>query len=55
MAWGMIMALFSVSGMLVLIFAQPQTEMYQTFGQEVVNPPDTSTADAEEIDVRRAA
>jgi hypothetical protein len=26
MEWGMIMAMFSVGGMLVLIFAQPETE-----------------------------
>jgi hypothetical protein len=55
MEWGMIMAMFSVGGMLVLIFAQPQTERYQTFGREVMSPPETSTADAEEIQVKRAA
>jgi hypothetical protein len=52
MEWGMIMAMFSVGGMLVLVFAQPQTGNYQTFGREVVNPPDTK---AEEAGVRRAA
>jgi hypothetical protein len=55
MAWGIIMAMFSVVGMFVLIFGQTPTGQYQTFGREVVNPPDTSTADAEQIEVRRAA
>jgi hypothetical protein len=55
MAWGIIMAMFSVVGMLVLIFGQPPTGNYQTFGREVVNPPDTHAAGAEEAEVRRAA
>ena len=55
MAWGIIMAMFSVGGMLMLIFAQPQGERYQTFGREVVNPPDTSIGAAEAIEVKRAA
>ena len=55
MEWGMIMAMFSVGGMLVVIFAQPETERHQTFGCEVLNPPDTNTTDAEESEVKRAA
>jgi len=49
MAWGIIMAMFSVTGMLVLIFGQPPTGQYQTFGREVVNPPETATTDESEM------
>jgi len=49
------MAIFSVGAKLVLIFAQPQTESYQTCGREVMSPPETSTGDAKEIEVKRAA
>jgi hypothetical protein len=39
MEWGMIMAIPTVIGMLVLIFAQPRTHEYQTFGSTVLNEP----------------
>jgi len=55
MAWGIIMALFAVIGMLVLILAEPRTNGYQTFGREVLNPPETDTVEADKIEVRRAA
>jgi hypothetical protein len=55
MEWGMIMAMVSVDGMLVLIFAQPETERYQTFGREVLNPPDNSAPSVEGSDMRKAA
>ena len=59
MAWGIFMAVFAVIGMLVLIFAQPGDNRYQTFGSLVLNPPDASETDrAESSDresVRRAA
>ena len=59
MAWGIIMAAFTVIGMLVLIFVQPGESRHQTFGSLVLNPPDASerekagTTDRESI--RRAA
>ena len=55
MAWGIIMALFGVIGMLVLILAEPRTNGYQTFGREVLNRPDTEKVEADKIEVRRAA
>jgi hypothetical protein len=39
MEWGIIMAIPTVIGMLVLIFAQPRTKEYQTFGSTVLNEP----------------
>ena len=39
MEWGIIMAIPTVLGMLVLIFAQPRTKEYQTFGSTVLNEP----------------
>ena len=55
MAWGIIMAMFTVVGMLVLIFGQSPTDQYQTFGREVVNPPNIDATNADELEVRRAA
>jgi len=56
MAWGIIMALFTVIGMLVLVLAEPRATTYQTFGSEVLNPPATDEAQADEgSEVRRAA
>ena len=56
MAWGIIMALFTVIGMLVLVLAEPRTNAYQTFGREVLNPPVTDEGEAgEDVEVRRAA
>jgi hypothetical protein len=56
MAWGIIMALFTVIGMLVLVLAEPRTNAYQTFGREVLNPPATDEVDADEgAEARRAA
>ena len=56
MAWGVIMALFTVIGMLVLVLAEPRTSGYQTFGREVLNAPETEKHQAEESsEVRRAA
>jgi hypothetical protein len=39
MEWGMIMAIPTVIGMLVLLFAQPRPNEYQTFGSTVLNEP----------------
>jgi len=39
MEWGMIMALPTVIGMLVLVFAQPG-KSYQTFGSTAINEPE---------------
>jgi hypothetical protein len=39
MEWGIVMSVFTVVGMLVLIFATPETKSYQTFGRIEVNPP----------------
>lgn len=39
MEWGMIMALPTVIGMLVLIFAQPG-KSHQTFGHATINEPE---------------
>ena len=56
MAWGIIMALFTVIGMLVLVLAEPRAKAYQTFGREVLNPPVTDKAETDECsEVRRAA
>jgi hypothetical protein len=56
MAWGIIMALFTVIGMLVLVLAEPRTKAYQTFGREVLNPPATEEVHADKgAEVRRAA
>ena len=56
MAWGIIMALFTVIGMLVLVLAEPRATAYQTFGREVLNPPPTEKAETDErSEVRRAA
>ena len=52
---GIIMARFTVVGMLLSIFGDTSSGGYQTFGREVVNPPDTSAGDAEKIEVRKAA
>ena len=38
MEWGIIMSVFTVIGMLVLIFAQPMTD-HQTFGEVETSPP----------------
>ena len=55
MEWGMIMAMFTVVGMLGLIFGQPPTSQNQTFGRDVVNPTESSIPESHEDDVRRAA
>ena len=56
MAWGIIMALFTVIGMLILVLAEPRANAYQTFGREVLNAPDTDQVEVEErAEVRRAA
>jgi hypothetical protein len=56
MAWGIIMALFTVIGMLVLVLAEPRTNAYQTFGREVLNAPMSDEGEGEEgAEVRRAA
>ena len=56
MEWGIIMALPTVIGMLVLIFAQPHDVQYQTFGQTVLNAPEEPIADAvSQEEYRRAA
>lgn len=39
MEWGMIMAVPTVVGMLVLIFARPAAKEYQTFGSTILNEP----------------
>jgi hypothetical protein len=54
MAWGIMMAFPMVLGMLMLAFAEPETE-YQTFGQTVLNPPTAMKADTEEQELRKAA
>jgi hypothetical protein len=47
MEWGMIMALPTVIGMLVLIFAQPG-KSYQTFGSTSINEPEWKVYRSEE-------
>ena len=47
MEWGMIMALPTVIGMLVLIFAQPG-KSYQTFGSTAINEPEWKVYHSEE-------
>jgi hypothetical protein len=39
MEWGIVMSVFTVVGMLMLIFAQPDTKDHQTFGHRELNPP----------------
>jgi hypothetical protein len=39
MAWGIIMAVPTALGMLMLIFARSGEKKYQTFGATVVNAP----------------
>ncbi|HZS11829.1 MAG TPA: hypothetical protein VFA38_06240 [Nitrospirales bacterium] len=39
MEWGIVMSVFTVAGMLMLIFAQPETKDHQTFGHRELNPP----------------
>ena len=38
MDWGIIMSAFTVGGMLMLIFVQPQDVQYQSFGEYEVQP-----------------
>ena len=58
MEWGIIMSVFSVIGMLVLIFAEPKTD-YQTFGYVELNPPTKPQAEpvtmSENRELKRAA
>ena len=56
MAWGIVMSVFTVIGMLILIFAQPRDLEYQTFGRIEVNPP-APPADAAAVlpDLKKAA
>ena len=44
MEWGIVMSVFTVGGMLMLIFAQPRDVEYQTFGADEVNPPIATAA-----------
>ena len=55
MAWGIIMAVFAVIGMLFLVLAEPGANGYQTFGREVLNALGTDTVEAVESEARRAA
>ena len=48
MEWGIVMAGPMVLGMLVLIFAEADCRDYQTFGDEVVNPPAAAKSDEQE-------
>jgi hypothetical protein len=54
MAWGIMMAFPMVLGMLILIFAEAETD-YQTFGQTVLNPPTAMNPDTEGQELRKAA
>jgi hypothetical protein len=54
MAWGIVMAFPMVLGMLMLIFADSETD-YQTFGQTVLNPPAAMNADDERQELQKAA
>jgi hypothetical protein len=54
MAWGMIMAVPTVVGMLMLIFAQPSEE-YQTFGEIILNGPEPMAETPKEDGYRQVA
>ena len=54
MDWGIVMSVFTVGGMLLLVFAQPRDMTYHTFGEDEINPPSVPGAERV-VELKKAA